>query len=142
MGMKTKITFEEIKPGDQLEIVDETDGVRSVESGTAHEYDGDYISGFGSWYTSDGGLLVIEDDRQDIFRVDVKPIKFKDIKWGDFITVTTVAGDSNQSVSGRAVEFKYDGLNSQWDSWHTEKGALLCTRQSHSPVKIEILENV
>lgn len=141
MGMKTKITFKEIQPGDLIEVVGEADGVKAVESGIAHEYDAD-TDRFGAWFTEEGGLLVIEDARQEIYRVDVKPIKFKDIKHGDFIKVTTVAGDSNQSVSGRAVEFQYDGVNSLWDSWHTAKGALLCTRQSHSPVKIEVMENV
>lgn len=142
MGMKTKIEFDEIQPGDQLEIVDETDGVRSVESGIAHEYDGDYISGFGSWYTEEGGLLVIEDDRQDIYRVDVKPIAFEDIKEGDFLTVTTLAGDSTQKITGRAVEFRPAAHMTQWDSWHTAKGALLCHRLSENTVKIEIMENV
>ena len=142
MGKKTKITFSEIQPGDLIEVVDESDGVKSVLTGTAHEHEGDWLSGYGAWYTEDGGVLVVEDDRQDIYRVDVKPIKFKDIKWGDFLTVTTLAGDSIQSVTGRAVEFKYDDANPQWDSWHTKSGALLCTRQSHSTVKIEIMENI
>ncbi len=142
MGMKTKIEFNEIQPGDLIEVVDESDGVKTVETGTAHEFDGDYISGYGSWHTEEGGLLVIEDARQEIYRVDVKPIKFKDIKWGDFIVVTSLAGDTSQEITGRAVEFRPAAYDSKWDSWHSKSGALLCTRQSHVPVKIDIMENV
>lgn len=139
--MKTKISFAEIKPGDLIEVVDETDGVKTVQTGAAHEYDGD-TDRFGAWFTEENGLLVIEDASQDIYRVDVKQIKFEDIKEGDFLTVTTVAEDSNQSVSGRAVEFRPAAHMSQWDSWHTKKGALLCQRLSERPVVIEIMVNV
>jgi hypothetical protein len=142
MGMKTKIEFAEIKPGDLVEVVNESDGVKTVDTGTAHEHEGDWVSGYGAWYTEEGGVLVIEDNRQDIYRVDVKPIEFKDIKEGDFLTVTTLAGDSTQKITGRAVEFRPAAHMSQWDSWHTEKGALLCHRLSENTVKIEIMENV
>ncbi len=142
MGMKTKIEFAEIEPGDLLEIVDESDGVKTVETGTAHEYDGDYISGYGSWYTEEGGLLVIEDDTQDIYRVDVKPIKFDDIQEGDFIRVTSLMGDTNQVITGRAVDFREAAHMSQWDSWHSNSGAQLCTRLSAVDVKLEIMERV
>jgi hypothetical protein len=142
MGKKTKIEFSEIKPGDEIEVVSEVYGVKNIGSGIAHEIDGDFASGYGAWYTEEGGVLVIEDDTQDIYRVDVKPIKFDDIKEGDFLTVTTSAGDSSQTITGRAVEFRPAAHMSQWDSWHTKKGALLCLRLAENPVKIEIMENV
>lgn len=87
MGMKTRIEFDEIKPGDSLEVVEESDGVKSVQTGIAHEHEGDWISGYGAWYTEEGGVLVIEDNRQDIYRITEK-VAFDDLKEGDRIRVS------------------------------------------------------
>lgn len=86
MGKKTKITFSEIQPGDLIEVVDDSDGVKTVETGIAHEYEAD-TDRFGAWFTKEGGLLVIEDDVIDIYRITEK-VTFADLKAGDRIRVS------------------------------------------------------
>lgn len=88
MGMKTKIHFDEIKPGDTIEVIEESDGVKTVETGIAHEHEGNWALGSGAWYTEEGGLLIVEDNSQTIYRLDDGPVKFADLKVGDRIRVS------------------------------------------------------
>jgi hypothetical protein len=132
--IKTKITFAEIQPGDLIEVVHVGDGVKSVETGIAFEYDGDYISGYGSWFTSEVGLLVVEDASQTIYRIDVREVKFDDVQIGDLIKVTyePTKGDMIEVTKTGIVYTNHNG------AWVTPAYETLVTVGGRG--KIEILE--
>ena len=136
---KTRIDFEEIQPGELIEVVHVADGVKTVETGIAFEYDGDYVSGYGSWFTSEAGLLVLEDDANKIYRVDVTEVAFDDIRAGDLLRVTTVRGPYTQIVEVSAGEFIDNEVAPYWTS--SFGGVLAWKNPSHvDGQKIEILE--
>jgi hypothetical protein len=120
MGKKTKIEFSEIKPGDEIEVVSEVYGVKNIGSGIAHEIDGDFTSGYGAWYTEEGGVLVIEDDTQDIYRVDKTPVTFNDLKVGDLIRVSFPPIQHSMSRHG--------------DITHERSGKIGCILDSYNDV--------
>lgn len=135
--IKTKITFKEIKPGDLIEVVAKEDGVKSVETGIAFEPSDDYISGYGAWFTSEGGLLVIEDSAQTIWRIDVTEATFDDIRATDLIRVATTRGQHTQVVEVAAGERIDNGVDVYWTSAF---GGVLAWKDPSYEQKIEILE--
>lgn len=72
---KTKLeSFEDIKAGDLLEVVLKEDGVLAVITGIAFEREELSISGREVqvwWKTSEGGMIVTNQEEADIFRIDV-----------------------------------------------------------------------
>jgi len=70
--IKTKIAFEDIRAGDLIECVRRLDGVKSVHTGIAFEYDEGFMApSMSAWKTSEGGLLIVSDDSDAIYRIDV-----------------------------------------------------------------------
>jgi hypothetical protein len=66
---KTKIKFEDIKDGDLIEAVNTMHGVKYTQLGIAFEKvqtpQGDY-----EWRTSQGGSVTVEDDEDEIYRIE------------------------------------------------------------------------
>lgn len=138
---KTKLKFEDIKAGDLLEVVLVDNGVKSVLTGTAFKleilWDGDERTHV-YWATSEGGMIVNDEEGADIWRIDVMPVKFEDIREGDVLAVTTVVDDVECIMHGTAHHFsKADG--GWYDSWVTEHGQTLVYRD-YGNQTIEILE--
>ena len=136
--IRTKIKFEDIRAGDLLEVVSKQYGVKSVFTGIAFELDEDYPApGSHMWKTAEGGFLVITEDDDTIYRVDVREVKFEDIQWGDRIQVSGVRGDVERVFRGRVVDFMRSDA-SWYDGWATDDGTVLVRRRDE--YKIEILE--
>lgn len=142
--IKTKIDFKEIQPGDLLEVVDKADGVKTVSTGIAFEYDGDYISGYGSWFTSEQGLLVLEDDNTAIYRLNVSEVKFEDLKVGDLIRISFPPIQHSMSRNGD-ITYERSGVIGYIDPSYGEVltvgGQRLLSRSDFfENAKVEILE--
>lgn len=71
---KTKIAFKDIKAGDLLKVVVVDAGVRSVLTGVAFKleilWDGDERTHV-YWATSEGGMIVNDEEGATIYRIDV-----------------------------------------------------------------------
>ncbi len=136
--IKTKIAFEDIKAGDLLEVVNKQYGVRSVFTGIAFELDEDFPApGSSMWKTSEGGFLVVTEDADVIYRIDVSEVSFEDIQWGDVIEVSAKRGDVERIIRGKAVNFMRSDA-SWYDGWATEDGSVMIRRRNTD--KIEVLE--
>lgn len=110
---KTKIAFGDIKAGDLIEASFTAHGVRISSTGTAFEAvkttQGDLM-----WQTSQGGLITVEDDGDDIFRVEVVEVTFDDIQKGDRIRVTVESPEGRKEIVEDTVQSRVDGMNSFW----------------------------
>lgn len=85
---KTKIGFEDIKAGDFLEVVGKFAGVKSVNTGVAFEQDVTEDEEK-VWQTSEGGNIVMQWDKDTIYRIDVTAeYTFDDIRVGDLVMVS------------------------------------------------------
>lgn len=137
---KTKIAFEDIKAGDLLEVVEEMHGVKTVETAIAFEKQ-EINHGFSDWLTSQGGLIVSDATLTGaIYRIDVTPVKFEDVRIGDKIRVTSSRADADEVVTG--VVHSLDEGEVWFTGWETEKGFILCTKQAvnEGRMVVEILE--
>lgn len=137
---RTKIKFEDIKAGDLLEVVLVDNGVKSVLTGTAFKleilWDGDERTHV-YWATSEGGMVVNDEEGADIWRIDVTEVKFEDIREGDYIECSAKRGDVERIIRGHATYFRRSDA-SWYDGWETEHGDILIRRRSTD--KIVILE--
>lgn len=138
---KTKITFEDIKAGDLLEVVLVDNGVKSVLTGIAFNLDtlweGDErVHRF--WATSDGGMIIADEEvNAVIYRIDVVPVKFEDIKEGDLVRVTRTENDVVKTIAGVA-SYRSDHTSNNY--WVTASGQVLVYRLQMPNETIEILE--
>lgn len=114
---KTKITFEDIKAGDLLEVVIKIDGVKSVITGIAFEQTGLQIGEHDVqvwWDTSEGGMIVNKHEESDIYRVDVSEVTFDDIRLGDRIRTTKRGADGRVETVEDTVHSLVGGMNPFW----------------------------
>lgn len=111
---KTKIGFDEIKAGDLIEVVGKADGVKYVTTGIAFEFEDDYISGYGAWFTSEVGLLAVDGDTDEFYRIDVREVSFDDIRAGDRIRVITTFPNGRIETREDTVSQRIEGMNPFW----------------------------
>lgn len=109
---KTKIEFKDIKAGDMLEIVSTEYGVKAVMTGIAFEKVG--TKGNEDWQTAQGGLIAAGFSDEDIYRIDVTPVKFDDVQAGDKLTVTTKTGNVTTIVEDVALTKVNESLSPFW----------------------------
>jgi len=141
---KTKIKFEDIKAGDLLEVVVKEFGVKSVMTGIAFHLE---VMETGVsretvwWSTSEGGMIVNTDEDSEIWRVDVTPVKFEDVKQGDKISATSVRADGTEETVVGVADF-FDDEEVWHTSWNSKIGVIICTKQlvDNGRQTIEILE--
>lgn len=135
---KTRIAFADIKAGDLIEVVIVDAGVKSIVTGIAFEKEDwkpNERLAQSWWKTSEGGMIVNDQEPAEIYHIDVTPVKFEDIRKGDLLEITTDMDDAKVIVRGRAA-YRSEGTSN--DYWVTESGGPLVTRLSD--VTVEILE--
>ena len=139
--IKTKIKFEDIKAGDLLEVVLKEFGVKSVLTGIAYEKE-TMETGVSRdtiwWSTSEGGMIVNTDEESAIYRIDVTPVEFEDIRKGDKISVTTETENGFALVATGVAENHYKDVMGG-ESWRTADDQILIVNRWRD-AKIEILE--